>query len=248
MPKISSRNQQIKKGLIRNNPVFLNKSKNLQRPVWQQLAIALERLGCNGNGASVGRFARQWGLGISTVVKYTKHIITAINSIGNNYVQWPNSLEKQQISDRIEQSSGFKGCIGYLDGTDVVLEYKPSEDGEIYYNRKKRYALTVQLVCDDLKYIRFANFGWLGSVTDSTAYKSTPLFNEVNKFFSQNEYLLADCGYQLTSTTITPYKQPQASISKNTFFNEMLAKERVKIEHVNGIWKGRFECLNRIRT
>ncbi|CAG8781685.1 786_t:CDS:2, partial [Dentiscutata erythropus] len=138
---------------------------------------------CNGNGASVGRFARQWGLGIGT----------------------PNSLERQQISDRIEQSSGFKGCIGYLDGTDVVLEYKPSEDG---------------------------------SVTDSTAYKSTPLFNKVDKFFSQNEYLLADCGYQLTPTTITSYKQPQASISKNTFFNEMLAKERVKIEHVNGIWKG----------
>ncbi|CAG8823169.1 10464_t:CDS:1, partial [Dentiscutata erythropus] len=105
-----------------------------------------------------------------------------------------------------------------------------------------------QLVCDDLKYIRFANFGWPGSVTDSTAYKSTPLFNNANKFFSKDEYLLADCGYQLTPTTIIPYKQPQASISENTFFNEILAKERVKIEHVNGILKGRFGCLNGIRT
>ncbi|CAG8824206.1 17292_t:CDS:1, partial [Dentiscutata erythropus] len=132
-------------GLIHNDPGFSNKSKILQRPVWQQLAVTLERLGCNGNGASVGRFARQWGLGIGTVIKYTKRVITAINSIGDNYVQWPNSFERQQISNRIEQSSGFKGCVGFLDGTDVVLEYKPSIDGETYYNRKKRYALTVQL-------------------------------------------------------------------------------------------------------
>ncbi|CAG8829464.1 22800_t:CDS:1, partial [Gigaspora rosea] len=70
--------------------------------------VTLESLGCNENGASVGRFARQWSLGIGTVIKYTEHVITAINSIGNNYVYWPNSLECQQISKRMELSSGFK--------------------------------------------------------------------------------------------------------------------------------------------
>ncbi|RIB08369.1 hypothetical protein C2G38_2111252, partial [Gigaspora rosea] len=43
--------------LIRNNPAFLNNSKHLPRPAWQQLVVTLERLGCNGNGTSVGRFA-----------------------------------------------------------------------------------------------------------------------------------------------------------------------------------------------
>ncbi|CAG8637860.1 3217_t:CDS:2, partial [Gigaspora rosea] len=100
--------------LICNNPAFLNISKHLQRPVWQQLAVMLEHLGCNGNGAFVGRFARQWGLGIGTVV-----------------------------DNKIEQLSGFKSCVGFLDGTDVVLEYKPLKDGVTYYNRKKKYALTV---------------------------------------------------------------------------------------------------------
>ncbi|CAG8738653.1 8937_t:CDS:2, partial [Racocetra persica] len=193
--------------LIHDNPVFLNKSEHLQRPVWQQLAVTLERLGCNENSASIGRFARQWGLGIGTVVEYTKRVITAINSIGNDYVQWPNFIERQQISERMEISSGFKGCIGFLDGTDVILEYKPSKDGETYYR----------------------------SVTDSTAYKSTPLFQNTQNFFKEGEYLLADCGYQLTSTTIIPYRQPYANIPENAVFNELLAKERVRIEHVNGI-------------
>ncbi|CAG8756150.1 444_t:CDS:2, partial [Gigaspora rosea] len=92
--------------LIRNNPAFLNNSKHLPRPAWQQLVVTLERL---------------VGLGIGTVVEYTKRIVTAINSIGNAYVQWPDSIEQQQLSE-------FKGYVGFLDGTDVVLEYKPLKD------------------------------------------------------------------------------------------------------------------------
>ncbi|CAG8572303.1 13058_t:CDS:2, partial [Cetraspora pellucida] len=197
--------------LIHDNSIFSNKSRHPQRPVWQQLAVTLERLSC----ASVGQFARQWGLGIGTVVEYTKHGITAINLIGNKYVQWSDSVERQQISNQMEQLSGFKRCVGFLDGTDVVLEYK--------------------LLID-------------GSVTDSRAYKSTSLFCETQKFFNKNEYLLADCGYPLTSTIIISYKQPQSNISENSFFNTMLSKKHVRIEHVNGIWKGRFGCLNGIRT
>jgi hypothetical protein len=52
----------------------------------------------------------------------------------------------------------------------------------------------------------------------------------------------------LTEHTIIPYKQPAASIRENGDFNELLAKQRVKIEHVNGILKGRFSSLNGIRT
>ncbi|CAG8452386.1 10226_t:CDS:2 [Gigaspora rosea] len=110
----------------------------------------------------------------------------------------------------MELSSGFKGCIGFLDGTHVILGYKPTIDGETYYNRKTN-SLTIQLICD-----RY----------DSTAYKSTPLFQNVQKFFNEGEYLLADCGYQLTSTTIVPYKQPYASILEmQSLMNYLLESE-----------------------
>ncbi|CAG8845897.1 18696_t:CDS:1, partial [Gigaspora margarita] len=89
---------------------------------------------------------------------------------------------------------------------------------------------------------------WSGSVTNSTAYKSTPLYQEPTKFFSKYEYVLVDCSYQLTPTTIIPYKQPQANIYANAIFYKMLAKERIRIEHINGILKERFGCLNGIRT
>ncbi|CAG8458587.1 15208_t:CDS:2 [Cetraspora pellucida] len=105
----------------------------------------------------------------------------------------------------MELLSGFKGCIGFLDGTDVILEYKPTKNGETYY------------------------------ITDSIAYKSTSLFQNTQHFFNNEEYLLADCGYQLTLTTIVLYRHPYSSILENAIFNELLAKECVRIKHVNEI-------------
>jgi hypothetical protein len=60
--------------LIQDHSVFHtdDASYRKQRKVWQQALVCFERLGCNGNGASVGRFAREFGIGVGTVVLYTK--------------------------------------------------------------------------------------------------------------------------------------------------------------------------------
>jgi hypothetical protein len=48
--------------LICDHPVFSNESNNQQEAVEVQLQVALARLGCNGNGASVGRIATWYGV------------------------------------------------------------------------------------------------------------------------------------------------------------------------------------------
>ena len=57
---------------IANNPVFVNNSRNPQRDCWIQALVALEKLGSDGNGASVGKIARSAGVGNGTVTLYTK--------------------------------------------------------------------------------------------------------------------------------------------------------------------------------
>jgi hypothetical protein len=66
--------------LIQNRPVFRTDAASYQkqRKVWQQALVCFERLGCNGNGASVGRFAREFGIGMGTVVLYTERVVTAL--------------------------------------------------------------------------------------------------------------------------------------------------------------------------
>jgi hypothetical protein len=49
--------------LIEKDSIFQNNSYVSQRPVWLQLMVALERFGCDGNGASVGQIARHAGIG-----------------------------------------------------------------------------------------------------------------------------------------------------------------------------------------
>ena len=56
---------------ISNHPVFTNNSRNGQHSVAVQLAIALERLGCDGNGASVKRIAIHFGISPGSVNNFT---------------------------------------------------------------------------------------------------------------------------------------------------------------------------------
>jgi hypothetical protein len=48
--------------LVEGHSVFQNNSKNKQRPVYLQLLVALNRFGCFGNGAAIGRIALKFGL------------------------------------------------------------------------------------------------------------------------------------------------------------------------------------------
>ncbi|CAG8705192.1 12676_t:CDS:2, partial [Gigaspora margarita] len=84
---------------VQGHPLLLNVHKKY--PIGRFLNHVPENL-----NASVGYVEVETvGLEIGTVVEYTKHIVIAINSIGDTYVQWPDSIE-----------------------TDAVLEYKLLKD------------------------------------------------------------------------------------------------------------------------
>jgi hypothetical protein len=135
-----------------------------------------------------------------------------------------------------------------VDGTPVVLSQKPAVDGEVFFNRKGSYAFNIQLIVDDKKAIRFYQIGWPGSVADTTIFDKSSIVLYHDKFFSEDEYILADSGYALKSFVIVPYKQPAASLPHNRIFNELFSSCRCGIEHANGIWKNRWASLKGIRT
>ncbi|OAV91976.1 hypothetical protein, variant [Puccinia triticina 1-1 BBBD Race 1] len=60
---------------IIDNAVFHNNSRRPQLPILHQLALTLEHLGSNGNGASVGRFARNLSVAHGTVVKMAQQYL-----------------------------------------------------------------------------------------------------------------------------------------------------------------------------
>ncbi|KAE8988112.1 hypothetical protein PR002_g21859 [Phytophthora rubi] len=63
---------------IKDNPVFYNDSPCSQAPVWMQLAVALDRFGNYGSGASLSRSQELWGIGKGTVDDYTDRVVKTL--------------------------------------------------------------------------------------------------------------------------------------------------------------------------
>ncbi|KAE9285125.1 hypothetical protein PR003_g26675, partial [Phytophthora rubi] len=155
---------------IEGHPVFQNDSLHPQADVALQLAVALDRLGNYGNGVSLGRTLKLWGIGKGTCVLYTTRVFEALNDLASKFIVWPNKRKRKPMSRRMT-AKGFKGCVGFIDGTTFPLSQKPAVDGECYFDRKSRYSINGQIVCDDNRRIIAFYAGWPGSCCDSTVYK-----------------------------------------------------------------------------
>lgn len=124
--------------LVKNHSVFQNNSYHQQWDPATQLAIALCRLGSNGNGAACRRLNNLFSVGYGTIDLYTRRVIKAIKSLRTQVIQWPSQAERLELS-QIMQDEGFPGCIGFVDETTIPLSQKPPIDGNHYFDRKKRW-------------------------------------------------------------------------------------------------------------
>ena len=120
---------------IEDNGVFHNESVAPQELVWVQLAVALNRLGCYGNGTSIGRVARFSGISNGSVWNYTRRVITAILSLTDDYIYWPDAEKRIRIRERFYTKHGLRNCVGIVDGTPVIFAQRPAVDGETFFDR-----------------------------------------------------------------------------------------------------------------
>jgi len=126
--------------LIKPDPIFYNQSQNPQRDVSIQLAVAICRLGSNGNGAAVLRLKNLFQVGYRTINLYTTRVIKAIYNMQSQLASWPTREEQVELS-QVMQEEGFPGFIGFVDGKTIPLSQKPPIDGNHYFDRKKRSGL-----------------------------------------------------------------------------------------------------------
>ena len=211
------------------------------RPAYQQIAVALYTLGGAGTGRE--RSGVNLNIGHGTVGLYTWRSIQLLVKLSPDYIRWPTS---QQRMDQEPPTSIFQRCIGFLDGSIMILRYKPVVDPQAYYYRKSNYGFNLQAICNwDRKFI-WASMSHPASAHDSMVFKLTPLYRQIETVFNHDEYILADKAYALERHVIVPYKEPLASRPNYSAFNYALSIPRVKIEHTFGILKGRWPSLRDI--
>ncbi|GAV09738.1 hypothetical protein RvY_19226 [Ramazzottius varieornatus] len=214
---------------------FRSTIQNPQRPVQLQLMMALYRSGCSGNGVSVGKVGRHFGVSEGAVVLYTNRVIVSILSLEKEVVFWPDASEKKTIKKRIFELSGFPNRLGFVDGTLVPFANKPNLEGSDYFSHKSKYGINTLTLCDDQRRTRYLFAGFFGSAHDNRVFASTKLARFSTQFFRGGEYILTDSAYTNTSTVISSYKKPAALLKENEKFNFRLSQIRIRVEHCNGM-------------
>ena len=83
-----------------------------------------------------------------------------------------------------------------------------------------------------------------GGTHDSRVLQESYLQDVLDRNILGQYYLLGDQGYKCQTNLITPYSTwPHKPSDEEAYFNECLAKTRVKVECVIGMWKKKFPVL-----
>lgn len=231
---------------IEAHPIFHNESRNPQRPVRFQLAVALNRLGRCGNGASKGDTALHFRIGDGTVLLYTERVIEALLALEGEVIRWPDADERKEHAQFMDVTYRLKGCVGMVDGSCIVLATRPAVSGSDYFCRHRRYGVNITAIVDHRRVFRFTCVGWPASRHDNFVYEQTPVFQHPERYFSAFEYVIGDVAYTLSPNCMCPYKLPAANRRENAEFNLALSRGRVGVEHVFGLLKNRFMSLKGI--
>jgi len=233
---------------IETHLVFHNKSNFQQTAVEHQLAVFLRRIGSKGMGGSHWDLALGVGVGEGTISLFCERVLTAILTLGMEFITWPTRTERSSHYKRVcDASLGvFPGVVGFVDGTFVILDSAPLKDWYSYYNRKSTYGLNAMVVCDDHRTITYLRIGDTSAVHDARVFEQSQLSLHPTGFFNKNEYLLGDTAYTTNDHMITPFKQPRAKGSNEQMFNATLSARHVVIENTFGLLKARFPGITHI--
>ena len=110
---------------IRDHPVFQNNSNQPQRPIEEQLVITLARLGGNGTRSGHMTMASLFGVSEGHIENCNQRVVEAIYSLRHKYIKWPSPAERIRESQENETRQGFRGVVGKVDGSDIVLSQAP---------------------------------------------------------------------------------------------------------------------------
>jgi hypothetical protein len=145
------------------------------RPISFQLLVFLYRVGKQGTCGSSLALSTHFGIGKGSVNNYVCRCVAALHEIYDDVFHWPEEDQSQEMKNRLAMT-GFHHYTGIIDGTLIVLEFRPEKFHQCYYSQKSFYTLNVMIVCDNRKHITFYLAGWPGSSHNNRVFRNSLLF------------------------------------------------------------------------
>lgn len=181
----------------------------------------------------------------STVGRVVHSVATALASLMNDYVKFPEHEEEiSEIKREFFSIARMPNTIGVIDCTHVHIQAPHEREWE-FVNRKGRHSINVQLIGNADLQMTNCVVRWPGSVHDSRVLKESHIYRRFHQT-APDGILLGDSGYPLLRWLMTPF----ATITCNSqqSYNNAHTSTRGTIERINGVIKRRFACLNYLRV
>jgi hypothetical protein len=146
---------------------------------------------------------------VGTINNWTDNFIIAIIRGLKEEIRWPNPTEKAHIKRQIKAQFGIPHCLGFIDGTHINFEHKPSrgKPAGSWHSRKERYGMNVMAVVDDNKRFRYIHWGFSASASDICIQRNMSLTHSFYDYFDGEEHVLGDSGFALTPYILPMYKR-----------------------------------------
>ncbi|KAM0735785.1 Protein ALP1-like [Formica fusca] len=190
--------------------------------------------------------ADRFGMGKSSLSNCFMRVIKALNDIADEVIVWPTDGKLLTVKEKFRKNGGLPDVIGAIDGIDIEVK-SPKENCQFYINRRKRFSIILQAVCDSELSFTDCFAGFAGSVGDLRVFRNSDLWHAVQEnrrvFFPDQEYIIGDKAYPVLTWCIPPFRNLGNLTQAQQKFNQALSKMRQVIERAFALLKGRWRRL-----
>lgn len=120
--------------------------RNHSIPPMYQIMMALRFY---ASGCFLQVIGDTFGVDKATVSRAITDVSNALTAKRLDFIKWPTDADElRKIKCNFFKRGGFPGVIGCVDGTHVRIQ-APSQDENVYVNRKRYHSINVQGICND---------------------------------------------------------------------------------------------------
>ena len=227
---------------------------NMRLPmsVEKQVAIFLYYIADEGRYRKV---ANSFGISRAAVSKIIKKVSMVISlHLGPKHIKCPQTEEEvTTAASMFYEKHGFPQCIGAIDCTHIFIK-RPYTTSTDYLNRKNRYYLNVQAVCNYKYCFLDVVVKWPGSGHDARIFSNSSVticlrdetIPKCTRVIVENEEpvpicILGDPAYYLLPFLMKEFPGGGSTVQEQ-IFGYRLSSARMVIECSFGRLKARFGC------